>query len=144
MGLSRGLSYFEGDHKENPMPASRRISGLLCYLSLAAVAAILAGCASTPQATSPQATPAATSAGSPESASKLVATADFTKRAQDDGWRPEVRSGRVLYCRDEAPLGSRFPERTCIDKVAVEQMMLAEQKQRESMQHAYNGVATPP
>ncbi|MGH8289999.1 MAG: hypothetical protein ACREV7_13405 [Steroidobacteraceae bacterium] len=126
------------------MSASARICSPLCYLSMAAVAAILTGCASTPQAASPQATSAAASAGSPESASKLVATADFTKRAQDDGWSPEVRSGRVLYCKDEAPLGSRFPERTCLDKVAVEQMMLAEEKQRESMQHAYNGVGTPP
>ena len=116
------------------MPGSRRVSSPLCYLSMAAVAAILTGCASTPQAASPQAIPAATSAGSPESASKLVATADFTKRAQDDGWTPEVRSGRVLYCRDEAPLGSRFPERTCLDKVAVEQMMLAEEHQRQAMQ----------
>jgi hypothetical protein len=136
-GLSGGLSYFQGDNTENPMSASAQISSPPRYLVLAAIAAILTGCASTP----PQ---SAAPTESPASASKLVDTADFTKKAQDDGWTPEVRSGRVLYCKDEAPLGSRFPERTCLDKVAVEQMMLAEEKQRESMQHAYNGVATPP
>jgi hypothetical protein len=138
MDYRGGLSYFEGDHKENPMSAAPRISSPLCYLAMAAVAAILTGCASSPQATS------ASSTESPASASKLVDTADFTKKAQDDGWSPEIRNGQVLYCKDEAPLGSRFPERKCLNKVAVEQMMLAEQHQRETMQHAYNGVGMPP
>ncbi|HTX04390.1 MAG TPA: hypothetical protein VMD06_01095 [Steroidobacteraceae bacterium] len=120
------------------MPGSRRISSPLCYLSMAAVATILAGCATTPQATS-----AAASAETPESASNLVATADFTKQAQDDGWTPEVRSGRVLYCKDEAPLGSRFPERTCLDKAAVQSMMLAEERQREQMRQSTQAPGLP-
>jgi hypothetical protein len=125
------------------MSAAARISSPLSYIAMAAVAAILSGCASSPQSAPPQAASAA-GAESPASASQLVDTADFTKKAQDDGWSPEIRNGQVLYCRDEAPLGSRFPERKCLNKVAVEQMMLAEQHQREAMQRQYNGVATPP
>ena len=110
------------------MSASRRISSPLCYLSMVAVATVLAGCASTAR------NAATASAESPASASELADTADFTKKAQDDGWRPEIRNGQVLYCRDEAPLGSRFPERTCLNKSSVEQMMLAEERQRQNMQ----------
>ena len=117
------------------MSDSRRISSPLCYLSMAAVATILAGCASSPQNATP--------AESPASASKLVDTADFTKKAQDDGWSPMVRNGKVLYCKDEAPLGSRFPERTCLDRVAVQSMMLAEERQREQMRQSTQAPGLP-
>jgi hypothetical protein len=113
------------------MSASPRISSPLRHLVMAAVAAILTGCASAPQNASPQATP---TAGTPESAAKLVDTADFIKKAQDEGWRPEISNGEVLYCKDETPISSRLPERTCLNKVGVEQMMLAEERQREQMQ----------
>jgi PBP1b-binding outer membrane lipoprotein LpoB len=122
------------------MSDSARVSSALRYLSLAAMATVLAGCASTSQ----NAAPATASAESPAAASQVVDTADFTKRAQDDGWNPVIRNGQVLYCKDEAPLDSRFPERKCLNKAGVEQMMLAEQHQRDSMRHAYNGVGMPP
>jgi len=96
--------------------------------------AIVTGCAGTPPSASPQATSAAVE--SPASASQLVDTADFAKKAQDEGWVPQVRDGNVVYCKDESPIGSRLPEKTCLDKVAVQQMMLAEEQQRENMQRA--------
>jgi hypothetical protein len=135
-GLSGGLSYFQGDDTENPMSASAQISSPPRYLVLAAIAAILTGCTSTP----PQ---SAAPTESPASASKLVDTADFTKEAQDDGWSPTVRNGKVLYCKDEAPLGSRFPERTCLDRVAVQSMMLAEERQREQMRQSTQAPGLP-
>jgi hypothetical protein len=121
-----------------PLPASRRVSTPLCCL---AVAAIVTGCASTPQNASSQATSTSTaapstaaSAESPASTSKLVETADLTIKAQDEGWAPEVRNGEVIYCKDETPVDSRLPKRTCLNKVGLQQLMLAEEHQREQMQ----------
>jgi hypothetical protein len=122
------------------LSASSRVFSPLCYLAAAAAAALLAGCAGTPQNPSSQAAPAEES---PASASKMVDTADFTKRAQDDGWRPEVRNGQVLYCKDEAPLGSRLPEMTCLNKTGVEQMMLAEDRQRQQLQRSTQAPGIP-
>lgn len=120
------------------MLISARVARPLLYLAIASAAALAAACAGSPQ----PAASSSTAVESPASASELVDTADFTKKAQDDGWRPEVRHGQVLYCRDEAPLGSRLPEMTCINKVGVEQMMLAEERQRENMQHGGAGCPT--
>jgi cytochrome c len=119
------------------MSDSARVSSRLRYLSLAAVAAILTGCASTSQNTSQQ------GAETPATASQVVSTADFTKQAQDDGWNPIIRNGQVLYCKDEAPLGSRFPQRTCLNKVAVQQMMLAEERQRQQLQRTAPAPGLP-
>lgn len=118
------------------MSDSARVSSPFRYLCLAAAAAVLAGCAST-------APNASQGAETPATASQVVNTADFTKQAQDDGWSPIVRNGQVLYCKDEAPLGSRFPEKTCLNKVAVQQMMLAEQRQRDQMQRTAPAPGMP-
>lgn len=119
------------------MSDSARVSSPFRYLCLAAVATVLAGCASTSQNAAPA------SAESPAAASQVVDTADFTKKAQDDGWNPIIRNGQVLYCKDEAPLGSRFPEKTCLNKVGVEQMMLAEERQRQQMQRTAPAPGLP-
>lgn len=108
------------------MPAAARISSPLRYLALAALAAIVTGCASTPPPTA---------AGTPASAAELRDLANFTQTAQNEGWTPEVRGDRVLYCMDESPMNSRLPQRTCLDKASLEQMMAAEERQRQSMQH---------
>jgi hypothetical protein len=60
--------------------------------------------------------------------------AKFTTKAQNEGWAPEVRGSNVLYCKDETPIDSRFPEKTCLRKTDLEQRMLAEEHQRQSMQ----------
>jgi hypothetical protein len=118
-----------------------RVARPLFYLAIASMAAMAAGCAGTPQHSSAQNSSSSTAAPSaaaitetPASTSELVETADFAKKAQDEGWAPEVRRGQVLYCKDETPVGSRLPERSCLNKAGVEQMMLAEERQRESMQ----------
>ncbi|HEY2035852.1 MAG TPA: hypothetical protein VGG96_02480, partial [Steroidobacteraceae bacterium] len=86
---------------ENPMSAATRISSPLRYLAMAALAAVVSGCASTPP-------PTASSAGSPASAVEIRDMADFAKKAQDEGWTPKVRGGQVLYCMDASPMGSRL------------------------------------
>ena len=110
------------------MTSATRISMPLRYVGVMAIlAAIVTGCASAPP-------PTASTAGSPASTAELRDMADFTKKAQDEGWRPEIRGDQVLYCMDESPIDSRFPERTCLDKASLQQRMLAEERQRQSMQ----------
>lgn len=106
------------------MLLSARVAGPILCLAIVSMAALVAGCASSPK---PQ-------ANTPASVSELVDTAKFTKMAQDEGWQPEVRNGQVLYCMDEAPVDSRFPEKTCLDEASLQQRMLAEEHQRQSMQ----------
>lgn len=122
------------------MSGGARISSLLRYLALAALAATLTGCASTPPPTA-----SASAAGSPASTAELRELGDFTKKAQEEGWTTQVRNDQVLYCMDAAPMNSRLAERTCLNKASLEQVMLAEQRQREAMQHgpAY-GCPPPP
>jgi hypothetical protein len=111
------------------MSIAARISTPFRYLgAVAALAALIVGCASTPP-------PTASTAGTPASAAELRDMGDFAKKAQDEGWAPQVRGGRVLYCMDETPVGSRLPEKTCLDQTSLEQRMLAEQRQRDSVQH---------
>lgn len=57
------------------------------------MAALVAGCASSPK---PE-------ANTPASVSDAGRHSEFTKKAQVEGWEPEVRDGRVLYCMDESP-----------------------------------------
>jgi len=122
------------------MSIAARISASFRYLSaLAALAALITGCASTPP-------PTASAAGAPATAEELRKLGDFAKKAQDEGWTAQVRGGQVLYCIDETPVGSRLPEKTCINQASLEQRMLAEQRQRENMQRpsAAAGCAAPP
>ena len=117
-----------------------RISRPFCHLAAtAALAAIVTGCASTPP-------PTASAAGAPASAEELRKLGDFAKKAQDEGWVAQVHGDRVIYCIDETPLNSRLPQKTCLDQTGLEQRMLAEQRQRESMQRpgAAPGCAAPP
>jgi hypothetical protein len=119
------------------MSAAARISSPLRYLAMTALATVVAGCASAPPPTAP---------GSPASTAELRDLSDFTKKAQNEGWTPEVRGDQVLYCMDESPMNSRLPERTCLDKTSLQQQMLAQERQRESIQRpgAAGGCATTP
>lgn len=111
------------------MSVAVRISRPFCYLAaIAALAAIVTGCASTPP-------PAASAAGAPATPEELRKLGDFAKKAQDEGWTAQVHGGQVIYCIDETPVGSRLPEKTCINQASLEQRMLAEQRQREAIQH---------
>jgi hypothetical protein len=94
---------------------------------MAALAAVVTGCASTPP-------PTASAAGSPASTAELRDMADFTKKAQEEGWRPTIRGGQVLYCMNDAPMGSRLSDETCLNETSLRQQMLAEEHQRQSMQ----------
>lgn len=123
------------------MRVTPRISTTLRYLAVAGVLALAAGCASTPQHAAAQ---SSSGANTPASASSLVDMAKFTTRAQDEGWAPEVRGGNVLYCKDETPIDSRFPEKTCLNKADLRQRMLAEEHQRQALQQGSPAGCRPP
>ncbi len=129
------------------MAVSPRTSTTLRLVAIGALAALAAGCAGTPQhdsalASPTAASPTASTAGAPASASELVRTADFTAKAERDGWHASVRDGNVVYCKEYMPMNSMIPRRTCLSKAAVKMQMLAEEHQRESMQRA--GAAACP
>ena len=116
-----------------------RMRHLVGCLAMAAVIALAAGCASSSQPAAAQSTSAvapAAMAESPASTSKLVQTADFATKAEQDGWHSHIQDGEVIYCKTEMPINSRLPTRTCLNKAGVEQMLLAEERQRENMQRA--------
>lgn len=121
------LSSFERVPEESPISIGVRISSPRGYLAVAALAALVTGCASTPP-------PAASTAQSPASAAELRELGDFTKKAQDEGWRPVVRHGEVLYCMNQQSLGSLLPTPTCLDKPGLERVMLVEERQRRRLQ----------
>lgn len=106
------------------MSTTARISSPLGYLAMAALATIVTGCASTPP-------PSA--AGAPASAAELLKLSNFTKKAQDEGWTPVVHHGQVLYCVNQASLGSHLPTATCLDKSGLQRWMLAEERQRQRL-----------
>lgn len=120
------------------MSITVRISAPFRYVAaMAALSALVTGCAST----SP---PTASAAGTPATAAELRDLGDFAKKAQDEGWVPQVRGSQVLYCLDETPVGSRLPEKTCLNEASLQQRMLAEERQRQMMQHpAASGCAQP-
>ena len=124
-------------------PPGHLMGHLARCLAMAAVVGLAAGCASSSQpatAQNPSASTAAPAtaaiAESPTSASTVVQTADFATKAEQDGWHAHVQSGEVIYCKTEMPINSRLPTRTCLNKTGVEQMLLAEEHQRENMQRA--------
>jgi hypothetical protein len=112
----------------------RAAAGFLTVLCIGALSPALATepPPSTPQATPESATstqataassaakPAATSAPARQGAAPQVSlkAGDEIAEAQlkqlrSAGYKPEVRHGEVLFCRNEAPLGSRLEKKKC-------------------------------
>jgi hypothetical protein len=86
------------------------------------------------------ATPSAASADKPSSDSTLNDKEIKALRAQ--GYRPVVRNGETLYCRDEAPLGSRFEKRVC--NTADQLAELARNSQENTVHAQRNTSGVPP
>lgn len=72
----------------------------------------------------------------PTSARNLVDTADLTTQAEEEGFRPEVRDGDVLYCRKQVDFSelTRIPTQQCLDKDELRLMLQKERQQRDAMQ----------
>ena len=88
-------------------------------------------------------TPASTTTGNSPTASVANAaeavkdvSEEQAKRLRMRGYRPEVRNGVTLFCRKEAPLGSRFESKICgtaanLDKATTDGKDLTQGVQRD-------------
>ena len=66
-----------------------------------------------------------------------------TKRLRSQGYKPEVHSGRTVFCRKETQLGSRFETKLCgttdeLDKAALYGMEVTEAIQRDTVTRQSN------
>jgi len=43
------------------------------------------------------------------------ASSDIRDKALKAGYRQQLVGGKVVYCREETPLGTRFPETACLN-----------------------------
>jgi hypothetical protein len=73
---------------------------------------------------------AATAAGKTKPA-PLSADA-FAKKVKQGGWRPEVKGGATVYCRDAQEVGSRFTTHRCMTEIQL--AVLIEQQEFEKDQ----------
>ena len=96
-----------------------RIATLIAVTTLAA----LSGCAETPTPAAPAAVPVAAAkpaTPAPASATNPAATvpggvsAELYAKAREQGYRSKVVKGRTLFCRNEAPIGSRLTKEACV------------------------------
>lgn len=121
---------------------------------LAAALAVGAGCATAPgqAVTAPPAsgtvaakTTAATQAPAyavdetPASETELVQSADFTRKAYLQGFKPEVRNGAVVYCWTDEDIGSRLPTKKCVNRAQAEILIQQRQAQRDALQRMNSG-----
>ena len=101
---------------------------------LAAAGAILiaAGCASTSR--QPAATAATAAGGTPASTGTLIDSANLTTEARQEGYKPEIHDGAVIYCWTDAETGSSIPTRKCVNQDQMREMLLQSQQVREDKQ----------
>ena len=119
------------------------------------VLSMLAACASNP--TPPSAPPAApatvhelapATVAAPAAAVAPVATAAPTaedakrqallKQARSMGFKPKLTNGVVMYCRNEAPLGTRFDQTVCHSEDAIADVLQRMQAQQDEMNAAHS------
>jgi hypothetical protein len=115
----------------------RRLKLLLVSLCVGALSQALAADSSPSSPPAVSATPVAgtlstpaASAAKPEdaAAARLEAQA---KRLKSAGYKPEVRNGVTLYCRNESRIGTRFETKNCSDGDVIEK---AAQDSKDGMQ----------
>lgn len=80
--------------------------------------------ATTHEVTSP-AKPSASSSASVQSA----ISRDIVRRAKAVGLLPETHQGVTIFCKEETPLGTRFPRKTCYSGDQI--VMLVEQLEQQ-------------
>lgn len=111
----------------------------LGYIAVAAAISLAAGCASASRqstASAPEAAAATarTANETPASAGSLVESANLTAQAEEQGYRPEVHDGAVIYCWTDAETGSSIPTKKCVNPDQMREMLLQSRQQRQDMQ----------
>ncbi len=114
-------------------------------MRLAALIAVsmLAGCAAGPQApAAPAAAPvAAATPATPAPASTAKATTpppggitpELYAQAKQQGYQAKVYKGETLFCRNEAPIGSRLAKDVCVRPSELENVIRQAQDVRDQM-----------
>jgi hypothetical protein len=104
--------------------------------------------AGTPPAHASTAPAAPGTSVAPSDAANDTAAADSAKRdAANDkllrgkGYKPEAHNGRTLYCRKEAPLGSRFENKVC--NTAEDLLRITQDAQDRTSEAQQRGQMTP-
>jgi hypothetical protein len=59
--------------------------------------------------------------------------AALAKKAKEAGWRPEVRSGVTVYCRQDAVVGSRFTQKRCAAEGQLAGILERQDYEREQL-----------
>jgi hypothetical protein len=88
----------------------------LCFLLLTGSVlcfGIPAG-AQTQDATKPQSTPPTRVAAPEASASPVTLTREITKKAQQAGFRAQLSKGAIMFCRNDAAIGTRISSTRCL------------------------------
>lgn len=122
------------------MKASSRWLTVLGCLPLAAAIIISTGCASTsrpPTASAGPATaapPAKTGDQTPASTGSLLDSASLMTLARQEGYKPEVHGGTVIYCWTDAETGTTIPTRKCVNEDQMREMLLQNQQDRQDLQ----------
>jgi hypothetical protein len=82
--------------------------------------------------------PNAAPAPSVNAAEAAAAHAELVKKGRLLGYRPVVKSGHTFYCRNEAPLGSRFEKTSCLNEDGLAQALQQSASMREDMTRPHN------
>jgi hypothetical protein len=75
----------------------------------------------------------AKAAAAAEAKSSSDGDAALAKRAKEAGWRPEVRSGVTVYCRQDAVVGSRFTQKRCAAESQLAGILERQEYEREQL-----------
>lgn len=134
------------------MNGSARCVTMFRSALLAGALLMAAGCATTPAASPPPASgavagnavataqaPAYVADETPASQSELVQSADFTRNAYREGFKPEIRNGAVVYCWTDDDIGSRLPTKKCVNQAQAELLIQQRQAQRDALQRKTSG-----
>ena len=94
-----------------------------------------------PAAAAPAAAPVTTAPAAAAASSTAVPKAadapspEVLKKAKEAGYHTRIKHGDVLYCKDEAVIGTRFKEEHCLTENQLEQTLVQDQQQRDQLQH---------
>jgi hypothetical protein len=59
--------------------------------------------------------------------------AAIAKKAKEAGWRPEMRSGVTVYCRQDSVVGSRFTQKRCATESQLAAVLERQAYEREQL-----------
>jgi hypothetical protein len=99
------------------------------HLLMASMLATLTACAtSTPQparmaTVAPSVAPAAATAATATQANYDPRIADSDRKAKEMGFRIVMRNGARYYCRTVAPMGTRIPQKECLQADDLQQQI---------------------